>query len=147
MHDHSGQSQRVVEIICGAPCSGKSTLADQLAFDHDGVVIDRDRICADLAGEAMWLYPPHISDHAELIFRDVIQKIAHARSGRYYIVRSLPERLQRVKMGKWLRANVTILDPGMDVCLQRARDDNRPQGTETLIRQWYDRYLSSSEHP
>jgi hypothetical protein len=35
-------------------------------------------------------------------------------------------------------AEVVVLDPGMDVCLERAAADGRPDGTEDVIRQWYE---------
>ncbi|MCW1013377.1 hypothetical protein, partial [Streptococcus anginosus] len=39
---------------------------------------------------------------------------------------------------KAVGAEFHILDPGLEVCLARAEEDGRPEGTEERIRGWYD---------
>ncbi len=127
---------RRVLIICGPPCSGKSTLAKQLAQPGD-TILDRDEISISLGHGTQYRRPRWANDQAEQAFRTKAAQIAAAKDITAYVVRTLPYPGQRQALADYLDAEVQVLDPGMEECIRRAQTDGRPSVTRQWIRQWY----------
>jgi predicted kinase len=130
---------RQVVLICGPPCSGKSTLARQLATTHPGLIVDRDDIAQRLGSPHPWNHPRHITTAAEREMQAQLDYIANTGDITAYVVRSLPDPVDREQLATRLGATVTLLDPGQRECERRARADHRPQWTYGAITNWYKR--------
>ncbi|MFC6089448.1 AAA family ATPase [Saccharothrix lopnurensis] len=137
--------QRVL-LICGPPCSGKTTRALGLARQDGGQVIDRDLIARALGSARSHMHAPDITARAEREMRAQLDRLAAARTGTAYVVRSLPHPDSRRVEAERLGAEVELLDPGMAECIRRAQLDHRPRGTVAAIRQWYHRAEWPGEH-
>jgi len=124
-----------VTIVVGAPCAGKSTYVDAEHADDD-VVVDFDRLAQALGSST-----PHDAT-------DDVRRATHA--ARYsaiaqalevetdsWVVETSPTP-ERVALYVDAGAEFVLLDPGIDMCLQRAEDDDRPEGTDDTIRAWYE---------
>lgn len=132
----------MIHIITGPPCAGKTTHAHQ----HDpgeAIVIDLDALAHALG------YPtPHLdwdtthpAKTAAIVARASL--IKRALAGKWQadvvIIDSAPRDLDRYTLG----AHITVLDPGRDVCHQRADADGRSDDTHTQIDLWYDTHAPS----
>lgn len=124
-----------VTIIVGPPCAGKSTHAWDSRQDGD-VVVDYDRIAVALGHAA-----PHGVDGAlrttTLAARNAAIAVALTGDADAWIIHTAPsaEQLDRYRDAG---AAFVLLDPGEDECIARARADLRPDGTEDVIRAWYE---------
>jgi predicted kinase len=129
----------MVTLICGPPCSGKSTLAKRLAQPHD-VVLDFDAICVELGSTDQWAHSKRIREQAEALMQARISRLPHLSGVDGYVIRTAPEPRQREQLARTLGAQmvVWVLDPGFTTCVRRAR--SRPRGTVPAIRRWYARY-------
>ncbi len=132
---------RHVVLIAGPPCSGKTTLAFQLARERPGIVLDRDVIARGLGSTRGWLHEEALTERAEEIMQGEVARIGEAEDITAYVVRSVPVPAARVGLAEQLRASVVyLLDPGIGECMRRATEDDRPAGTHRGVREWYRRY-------
>lgn len=134
---------RQVVLIAGPPCSGKTTLAHQLAR-AGGLVLDRDEIARGLGSPHQWFHDEALTEQAEQIMRREIARIGAAADITAYVVRSVPTPGQRVDLANRLGAStVYLLNPGLAECMRRAHAEGRPHATAAAIRTWYRRYRPS----
>ena len=125
----------MIHVITGAPCSGKSTYIDEHAKDGD-LRIDYDRL-AQTFGSAK-------SHEAEGIVREATFK---ARESAIEVAMKNPESEswiihtfmteEQSKRYEEAGADIVVLDPSKEVCLERAEADSRPQTTIDGINRWY----------
>lgn len=145
---------RHVTLICGAPCSGKTTLARSLAQPGD-LILDLDTIARQLGSPARWRHDQATVQAAEECMTQALRRLARTEHITAYVIRCLPHPRHRAQLARAIRADtVYVLHPPMTEVLARARRDGRPAGTATTIRQWYRRYGPSEvdsrcppEHP
>lgn len=127
-------------FLCGPPCAGKTTLANQLARPGD-VVLDYDTIARDLGSPTPWNHPEPWRTTAE---QEMQARIAHAHTtpgdGTAWVLRTVPRPSSRQALAEQWQATVYLLDPGERECRRRARADGRPSGTGQRIGDWYHRY-------
>jgi predicted kinase len=131
---------RNVYLVCGPPCSGKSTWVEQRAQPND-LVADLDVIARSMGSPAQWIHPPAIAREADAVMADLEQQAADLTHGTAYIIRTMPRGDTRALVAEWLRAKVVLLDPGQHVCIDRAI--GRPRGTVSVIRRWYRTFTPS----
>lgn len=125
-----------VVLICGAPCSGKSTLARQMAQPGD-LVLDRDEMARQLGSPRRWLHEYRYGVAAERWMQRELRRVAWGVDTNAYVVRSLARGPERRALAVTLRADVRVLDPGEEECVHRAVTSYRPHGTIEGIRNWY----------
>lgn len=123
-------------LIAGPPCSGKTTLALQLARPGE-LVLDRDRIARRLGSDRTHMHAAAITRQADLAMRTALARLARAPRVSAIVVKALPRPDQRETLARRLGTELRLLDPGIDECLRRARADRRPPGTYSAIRRWY----------
>jgi predicted kinase len=126
-----------VTLIAGPPCAGKTTYARELAQPGD-VVVDFDDICLEVGGSHQWAHSQKTKDAANAVMGYRLMMLADGYDGQAYVIRCAPAAGFRVTLARYLKAQVVVIDPGIDVCLSRAF--GRPRGTTHAIRDWYRRY-------
>lgn len=126
----------VLHIVIGPPCSGKTTLVDNSRSPAD-VVIDLDALAHALGYEADHGASGTVY-HVAQAARTAAIKEALYRSGTTWIIHTAPSD-EQLEQYRQRGAVFHVLSPGMDVCLDRARADNRPNGTARAIREWYEK--------
>lgn len=131
-----------LHVVMGPPCSGKSTFVE-LHAPRGTPRFDFDRVAAVVDGTGE-LHPETVRGES------VLNAVAAMRRGftgwvldtetgspdAWIISGNPPQSLIAAYAGAG--AEFHLLDPGMDVCLQRARDEGRPAYTEEAIRAWYE---------
>lgn len=127
--------------IMGPPCGGKSTIARNLLYVDEGdVIVDLDVIAHALG------YP---AEH--ILHGDTHPAVQLAMRARASIIKAARED-RRLGSGSLLVVATDgidglysmRIDPGADVCHQRADQDNRDPSTHEQIDRWYDRHGSGS---
>ena len=124
----------MLHVIIGAPCAGKSTYVRNHAKDGD-VIVDYDAIARAL-GAGDHLPDGDIKQAAFRARKSVIDYCVETKC-EAWIIHSLPTDEQREAYEK-ADAEFIELDTDMETCLQRANDDERPPGTEQIIRDYFD---------
>lgn len=124
-----------VTVVAGAPCSGKSTYIAEHHLPGD-VVVDFDHLAQALGAPARLNLAT--SDYAAVrqAARDArAAVIAAAKRGKYGTARVW---IIQTWAGEWpAGVEIMTLNPGADVCHERATVDGRPQETHDVIDQWY----------
>lgn len=136
-----------VVLVCGPPASGKSTWVRQRAAPGDQV-IDFDQLCRSLGSKARHDHPRSVRQMAKSIRRSIEDKTSEY-PGRTWVIRSLPKASDRAAVAERLGARVVMLATPAAEAVERARNDNRPEWTESAIRDWWQAYepLPADETP
>ncbi len=124
----------MIHVVVGAPCAGKSTYVRDNAKSGD-VIVDYDAIARAL-GASDHLPEGHIKQAAFRARKSAIDYCIESDC-ESWIIHSLPTDEQREAYAK-AGAEFIELDTDLDTCLQRAIDDERPPGTEQIIRDYFD---------
>lgn len=127
-------------LIYGAPCSGKTTWANERAGEND-LIVDLDSIKS-----ALCKTNPHKEGYP---FLDPVLEIrgvllswleSHKRDeGRAFVIGGFPKRAQRMKIAIDLGASLIYCDTSEEECLKRA-ETCRPAGYDEVVRQWFEDY-------
>lgn len=135
-----------ITVVLGPPCAGKSTYVEQHRTTTD-VVVDYDKLAQALGATASHDQPGDIKNATFAARRAVIDHLLSSRSKAYaWIIHSAPK---PEWMQRYAEAGATIveLNPGIDTCLARAADDERPQRTIDAIHRWYDNNTKPASAP
>lgn len=132
-----------IHVIVGPPCAGKSTHVTEHKNAGD-VVVDFDLIARALGAEER--RPEGALKEVAFAARTaIITKILDGIDADSWIIHTRPSR-EQVETYREAGATFTILDPGIDECLKRMEADDRPDGTEETIRDWYASPPDLAEH-
>lgn len=124
-------------IVCGPPCSGKTTYVNQHKAAGD-IVIDLDAICMKLQpGYQHWS-----GDHdskAKLIGRAIrirnimLARLPHAKSGHGWFIVSAPSQEERDWWHRKLGGAIMLLNPGIEECKRRAIRRGTPKAVAGIV--------------
>lgn len=124
----------MIHVIIGAPCSGKSTYVREHKKDGD-VTIDFDKMA-----QAFGSTEPHSApeDIKSVTFKARDAAIAEVceRKCEAWIIHTKPTAKQR-EMYDAADAEYIEMDTDIDTCLERCAADERPPGTEDVIRDYF----------
>ncbi|MFC8176539.1 HNH endonuclease [Streptomyces sp. NPDC057325] len=135
-----------VTLVCGPPCSGKTSYVRERAERGD-LVVDWDALAQALGS-------PHPHDHP----RPLVPFIAEARDAvvarlerrhdvaRVWIIATAPRASDRARLAPE-GARTVLLATAEDECVRRARRDGRPPGTIDAIETWWRTYRADQTAP
>ena len=132
-----------VNIIHGAPGSGKTTYVQTHKSDDD-LVVDLDYICAALNATSS-LYQDHGSVLSlALRLREHIFETIECREGKWktaWVITATPDSHEVQRLATRLRGEVISMDTSREQCIQNIRSDTRRKGkTDHFVRlaeDWY----------
>jgi 5-methylcytosine-specific restriction protein A len=133
-----------VTLVCGPPCSGKSTWVEQRARPGD-LVVDADVIAVELGSPRTHNHRKPYSEQAEA---QVLETLAAIEAGEYddvdvWVIRSVPSVEHRAELALSIGATeVVVLTEPRDVLVARASQRPNPSATVRIIDWWLSRYTS-----
>lgn len=125
----------MIHVVVGAPCSGKSTYVKEHAGPGD-LRVDYDLIALALGAESSHAAEGLVKTAAFYAREGAIRAALEEKDLESWIIHTSPSE-EHMKMYEGAGADVIRLDPGYEVCLERARNDERPQQTFDGIEKWY----------
>jgi len=131
-----------ITILCGPPCSGKTTYAREHAVAGD-VVLDYDELMAELSGMPLYYQPFSLRGEAERVFQE---RAAAMRQG--WIIRSAPRKEQRGYLRELYHARSLVLIVPAAICIARLELTGRPADVKLRQREyvyeWHRQYTPST---
>lgn len=139
-HKRFGYNSKAVYIIYGAPCSGKTTLVNQLRQRGD-IIIDMDRLYQAISGCTLYDKPDNIKA-AVFAARDALLDVVKTRYGQWcnaYIIGGYPHKAQREALAKKLGAQLTYCEATKEECIARAEERGQFAGAwKKYIERWFE---------
>ncbi len=133
-----------VTLVCGPPASGKTTYVAQRMREGE-LVVDVDALGVALSGQPTYHRPGALLPYV-LAARDaVIGRLAMSRSGlRAWVIAGVPNPKERQRLAVKLKAQVIVLEVGVEECLRRIQHDERRSALvrewEVIVRDWWRAY-------
>ena len=125
----------MIHIISGPPCAGKSTYVKEHAQSGD-LRVDYDLIAQALGAENSHAAEGIVKQAAFDAREGAIRAALSDPDAESWIIHTSPSE-NHMKMYEDAGAEFIPLDPGYDVCMERAKQDERPQQTIDGIEKWY----------
>jgi predicted kinase len=122
-----------ISVVIGPPCAGKSTYVKKVRLPGE-VVVDYDEIARALGSVVPHQCTGGIREVAFAVRDAAIRRVLQGLKVQAYIIHTAP-RQASVMLYKHKKAEFILIDPGIDVCLERAKE--REKETAEIIRKWY----------
>jgi 5-methylcytosine-specific restriction endonuclease McrA len=125
-----------VTLVCGPPCSGKTTYVSDRAQPGD-LVVDWDALAVALGSPHPWDHPAPLTPFIAEARDAVTARLARSHGvERAWIIATAPRDADRRRLAPE-GATVVVLATDEDECVRRARQDSRPAGTIDAIESWW----------
>lgn len=125
----------MITVVIGPPCAGKSTLIAEKRGENDPV-IDFDAMCKALGSPNHHDAPDSIRRVATSARAAAVNRILKGVDDNAWIIHTSPSDAQ-LEAYRDAKADLVLLDPGIEECLKRVESDGRPERTSETIREWY----------
>lgn len=127
----------MVYLICGSPCSGKSTYVKE-HFKAGDIVCDVDRLYASLCYNEEHQEEIYAQEVAKVLYKDLLDLIrdrkGHWKNAYVICLANTDEKISQMK--ERVHADEAVmLDTPFEVCMERAKE--RPFYFQWIIEDWF----------
>ena len=122
-----------VTVVCGPPCSGKTTWVREHAQPGDAV-IDYDDIAQQLGSPRTHGHDHRYHAQVESIIHQAIESVRQGRHERAWIIRTNVAEAERLAAS--LGGTSVLIDAADDTLLARAQGRPNPAATVRAIEAW-----------
>lgn len=129
----SGRTACEVTVVCGPPCSGKSTWVRE-QMQRGDLVVDYDDIAQRLGSPRSHNHHPKFYKRVEATIARALDGIRRGRHERAWVIRSNLARAQA--LADDLGARLVVIDEPDAVLIERAAKRPDPSATIRGIREW-----------
>lgn len=131
---------RHVVLVCGPPCSGKTTWVQHHAASGD-LVVDHDAVAQRLGSTRHHNHDAQLRQQAEQHVAQLLHHVATMEHGTAWVIRTAPRAGHRARLARYLRADrVVVLAPPLPELLARAQARPAKAEARRAIRSWVSRY-------
>lgn len=135
------ENKKVVFIIYGAPCSGKTSWVYDIASPND-LIVDMDSIFEMISSNPRYIKPNRLLTNVFAV-RDLLYDQIKYRNGKWekaYVIGGFPMQMERERLEKRLNATSIFIEADKETCMERAK--NRPNYTDTIkyINDWFGKF-------
>lgn len=139
----AGTGKRHIYIVYGAPCSGKTTKAYQMAERGD-LIVDYDKIYEAISGREAYDRPANLKKNVFAI-RDLLIDNIRTRYGKWnnaYIIGGYPHKVDREELVRKLGAKLIYCESTREECIERAKKSRGifAKEWEKYIDTWFDEH-------
>lgn len=127
-------------IVCGAPCSGKSTYVNEHKQSND-LIIDLDIIASTMARTSLhgwnrnqWL-DAALAERNSLLRGLSVNRYNHV----WFIVSEASQERRDWWQHHLAAVDLVVMDTSLDECLRRLDGSDRPPTSANAIRQWFEK--------
>lgn len=135
-------SQRKVFLVYGSPCSGKSTLVNQL-MERGDILVDMDKIYQSISGCGLYDKPNGLRFNAFKV-RDLLIDQIKTRYGQWrnaYIIGGYPLKADRERLIAMTGADELYCESTLEECLTRTKMRGVfANEWEQYVRRWWSEY-------
>ena len=126
----------MITVVMGPSCSGKSTFVQEHKQSGD-VVVDWDKLSQAFGSEVPHEAPDDVKSVTHAARTAAIARLFDGiESDAWVIWHQLTD--EKIREYGEQGVKFYVMDTPLDVCLERAIEDRRPEGTEQRIRDWFD---------
>lgn len=137
-----GSKQHTIYLVYGAPCSGKTTLVNQMVKRGD-MIMDMDKIFECISGMPLYDKPDNLKYNV-FVLRDKIIDMAKTRYGKWYdmyIMGGYPNKQERESLARSLGAELLYCKCTYKECVQRAVESTKGVEWIRYIDKWFSEYI------
>lgn len=142
IHDRLGLSYiKQIYLVYGSPLSGKSTWVKD-NMNYGDIVVDMDNIWQCISGQDKYVKPKRLTQNVFAI-RDSLIDMIRVRRGNWlnaYIIGGYPLISERERLIKSLGAREVFIDTPKEKCIERLKENERPQEYEKFIEDWFEKF-------
>ncbi len=139
-HRRFGNRQGVY-IVYGPPLGGKNTMVRDM-YVYGDIVVDVDALWQAITMEDLYIKPNNIRFNLFKL-RDELFSQIKTRYGNWYnayIIGGYPEKYERRRLADELGAEIIFCEATKEECIERARENNRPNKWIDYIELWFEKY-------
>lgn len=125
----------MIHVLTGPPCGGKSTYMGKHAKPGD-LKVDYDEISLTMGAKIKWDARGIVQKAAMKARKAAIDTALKNPEAESWIIQSRMSDAMR-KTYEEAGAEIVEIDPGKDVCIERAKRDGRPKNIFLAIEGWY----------
>jgi hypothetical protein len=125
-------------ILCGPPCSGKTTYIKDRAHPAD-IVIDIDQIAAKIEPRYRhWegMLTSTLLDKCVRVRNAILGSLSRARRSKAWFIVAAPTKAERDWWQSKLGGEIVLLDPGIEECNRRAIQRGTPKAIQG-VTEWH----------
>lgn len=136
------QKPRRVHLVYGPPLAGKSSWVAENMEPGD-LVADIDSIWHALSAQERYVKPDSLKRVVFHLWRELVDTI-RTRAGAWrtaFVIAGVPRLAERERLIAQINADDALLvECGIDECLRRATDAQRPKEWAQYVGEWFERY-------